>query len=139
MQREQWSWVRELSLNGECLSRNVGVELERTLDGAHGWLTRTQPYDLDTRRRKVVRVRPLASGERIELAGKLVHIEPGAPRPPVFSLAREWRRQPSRAKQLQVVVDFLEAWRYCPVASSPRSSLQCLEHAAGELLDALEQ
>jgi hypothetical protein len=37
----------------------------------------------------------------------------------------------------RVVVDFLDAWRYCPVASSPDPSPQCLENAATQLLDAL--
>ena len=40
-------------------------------------------------------------------------------------------------RDVQVVVDFLEAWRYCPVASSPNPARQCLEDAAGQLLAAL--
>jgi hypothetical protein len=39
--------------------------------------------------------------------------------------------------QLEVVVDFLDAWRYCPVSSSAASSRQCLEDSARQLLAAL--
>jgi hypothetical protein len=37
----------------------------------------------------------------------------------------------------RVVVDFLDAWRYCPVSSSASAARQCLEKAADELLAAL--
>jgi hypothetical protein len=40
-------------------------------------------------------------------------------------------------KEHEVVIDFLDAWRFCPVASSPNPSRQCLENAATQLLDAL--
>jgi hypothetical protein len=42
-----------------------------------------------------------------------------------------------RPDSRQVVIDFLDAWRFCPVASSPNPSRQCLENAADQLLDAL--
>lgn len=43
-----------------------------------------------------------------------------------------------RTVELQVVVDFLDAWRFCPVASSPKPSRSCLENAGAQLLDALD-
>lgn len=44
-----------------------------------------------------------------------------------------------REKEQQVVVDFLDAWRYCPVSSSPNPSRRCLENTAEQLLAALQE
>ena len=46
-------------------------------------------------------------------------------------------REEPQKDQLQVVVDFLDAWRYCPVASADSPSRECLEKAAREILTAL--
>lgn len=46
-------------------------------------------------------------------------------------------RPPRLNPRLQIVVDFLDAWRYCPLATSPTPSRQCLEDTAQQLLDAL--
>lgn len=37
------------------------------------------------------------------------------------------------------VVEFLDAWRYCPVSQASSSSRPCLEDAAGQLLDSLAE
>jgi hypothetical protein len=37
----------------------------------------------------------------------------------------------------RAAIDFLDAWRFCPVSDSPTASRECLEDAATQLLDAL--
>lgn len=39
--------------------------------------------------------------------------------------------------ELQVVVDFLTDWRYCPLATSENPSRRCLADTAQQLLDVL--
>lgn len=48
------------------------------------------------------------------------------------------REDTERPDARRVVIDFLDAWRFCPVASSPNPSRQCLENAATQLLNALD-
>lgn len=45
---------------------------------------------------------------------------------------------PSEGERVQVVVDFLSSWRFCPVSSAATPSRDCLEDAARQLLDALD-
>lgn len=46
---------------------------------------------------------------------------------------------PSGRRRVEVVADFLSSWRFCPVATSPTPSAACLEDAAQQLLDALDE
>jgi hypothetical protein len=46
---------------------------------------------------------------------------------------------PMDDKKLETVVDFLGAWRYCPVSEASNPSRACLEDAAKQLLDALSE
>lgn len=42
-------------------------------------------------------------------------------------------------KRLDVVVDFLDAWRFCPVSGASSPTRSCLEDEAAQLLDALDK
>ncbi|MGE5143151.1 MAG: hypothetical protein ACM3OA_06910, partial [Acidobacteriota bacterium] len=69
--------------------------------------------------------------ERVNVSGRRV-IEPDG---------REGNMvvQADADRRLQAVVDFLNDWRFCPVATSPKPSRQCMEDAAAQLLASLPQ